>query len=120
MDKATRRSKPSKGGKRDSRTKSCNIPSLTSLRKSLGYGHRGQAQDIAFKRALAAQVETFVSEDNLPGFSFTQWKTPAHQKGLRDMTKDFLFKKQKGPEFWPDDPNSPNRRPLRYTRDNDQ
>ncbi|RMJ17138.1 hypothetical protein CDV36_003184 [Fusarium kuroshium] len=117
MDQATRRKKPSKAGERVFKTKTCNIPSLTELRKSLGYGHRGEEQDIAFKRALTAQVETFVSRDNLPGVSFTKWKTPAHQKGLRDMTKDFLFVKGKGLEFWPDDPNSPNKRPLEYTRD---
>ncbi|KAJ4314425.1 hypothetical protein N0V84_008888 [Fusarium piperis] len=120
MDQAARRSKPSKARKRDFKTKSCNIPSLTELRKSLGYGHRGKEQDIAFKKALTAQAEAFVSKDNFPGVSFTQWKTPAHQKGLRDMTKDFLVIKQKGPEFWPDDPNSSNKRPLEYTRDYDQ
>ncbi|RSM10676.1 hypothetical protein CEP52_003475 [Fusarium oligoseptatum] len=120
MDQATRRRKPSKAGERVFKTKTCNIPSLTELRKSLGYGHRGEEQDIAFKRALTAQVETFVSRDNLPGVSFTKWKTPAHQKGLRDMTKDFLVIKQKGPEFWPDDPNSPNRRPLEYTRNSEE
>ncbi|KAI8684713.1 hypothetical protein NCS57_00138100 [Fusarium keratoplasticum] len=120
MDQANRRQKPSKAGQQGFKTKSCNIPSLTELRKSLGYGHRGEERDIAFKRALTAQVETFVSKDNLPGVSFTKWKTLAHQKGLRDMTKDFLFVKQKGPEFWPDDPNSPNKRPLKYTRDYEQ
>ncbi|RSL71419.1 hypothetical protein CEP53_001498 [Fusarium sp. AF-6] len=117
MDQATRRKKPSKAGERVFKTKTYNIPSLTELRKSLGYGHRGEEQDIAFKRALTAQVETFVSRDNLPGVSFTKWKTPAHQKGLQDMTKDFLFVKGKGLEFWPDDPNSPKKRPLEYTRD---
>ncbi|KAI8719371.1 hypothetical protein NCS52_00717800 [Fusarium sp. LHS14.1] len=116
MDQATRQ-KPSKAGERVFKTKTCNIPSLTELRKSLGYGHRGEEQDIAFKRALTVQVETFVSRDSLPGVSFTKWKTPAHQKGLREMTKDFLITKGKGPEFWPDDPNSSNRRPLEYTRD---
>ncbi|EEU48774.1 uncharacterized protein NECHADRAFT_75259 [Fusarium vanettenii 77-13-4] len=117
MDQATRPQKPSKAGERVFKTKTCNIPSLTELRKSLGYGHRGEEQDIAFKRALTAQVETFVSRDNLPGVSFTKWKTPAHQKGLREITKDFLAIKQKGPEFWPNDPNSSNRRPLEYPRD---
>ncbi|KAJ4146662.1 hypothetical protein NW754_002127 [Fusarium falciforme] len=120
MDQANRRQKPSKAGERVFKTKTCNIPSLTELRKSLGYGHRGEERDIAFKRALTAQVETFVSKDNLPGVSFTKWKTPAHQKGLREITKDFLVIKQKGPEFWPDDPNSSNKRPLEYTRDYDQ
>ncbi|KAM6537444.1 hypothetical protein FALCPG4_003365 [Fusarium falciforme] len=120
MDQANRRQKPSKAGEQVFKTKSCNIPSLTELRKSLGYGHRGEKQDIAFKKALTTQVETFVSKDNLPGVSFTQWKTPAHQKGLREMTKDFLAFKQKGPEFWPDDPNSSNKRPLEYTRDYEQ
>ncbi|KAI8691514.1 hypothetical protein LRP88_08770 [Fusarium phalaenopsidis] len=120
MDQAARRQKPFKAGERVFKTKTCNIPSLTELRKSLGYGHRGEEQDIAFKRALTAQVETFVSKDNLPGVSFTKWKTPAHQKGLREMTKDFLVIKGKGPEFWPDDPNSSNKRPLKYTRDYDQ
>ncbi|KAM6532024.1 hypothetical protein FSOLCH5_001459 [Fusarium solani] len=120
MDQANRRQKPSKAGEQVFKTKSCNIPSLTELRKSLGYGHRGEKQDIAFKKALTTQVETFVSKDNLPGVSFTQWKTPAHQKGLQEMTKDFLAFKQKGPEFWPDDPNSSNKRPLEYTRDYEQ
>ncbi|KAH7273651.1 hypothetical protein MRS44_001462 [Fusarium solani] len=120
MDQANRRQRPSKAGERVFKTKTCNVPSLTELRKSLGYGHRGEERDIAFKRALTAQVETFVSKDNLPGVSFTKWKTPAHQKGLREMTKDFLVIKQKGLEFWPDDPNSSNKRPLEYTRDYDQ
>jgi hypothetical protein len=120
MDQANRRQRPSKAGERVFKTKTCNVPSLTELRKSLGYGHRGEERDIAFKRALTAQVETFVSKDNLPGVSFTKWKTPAHQKGLQEMTKDFLVIKQKGLEFWPDDPNSSNKRPLEYTRDYDQ
>ncbi|RSL64017.1 hypothetical protein CEP54_004880 [Fusarium duplospermum] len=117
MAQSTRRQKPSKAVERGFKTKTCNIPSLTQLRKSLGYGHRGEERDIAFKRALTEQVETFVSIDNLPGVSFTKWKTPAHQKGLRDITKNFLFAKRKGPEFWPDDPNSPNKRPLQFPRD---
>ncbi|KAM0440923.1 hypothetical protein ACHAPT_000226 [Fusarium lateritium] len=120
MDQKTRRLKSSKAGDKIFKTKSYKIPNLTELRKSLGYGHRGREQDIALKRAITEQVETFVSTDNLCGVECSQWKTPIHQKGLREMTKDFLNVKARGAEFWPDNPNSSNKRPLEYTRDYEQ
>ncbi|KAF4470001.1 hypothetical protein FALBO_3114 [Fusarium albosuccineum] len=99
------------------RAKSSSIPHLTSLRQELGYGNKGRPEDIAFKRAVRAHVEKFVSKDNIPATQFTKWKTPAHQRGLTELTKNFLHAQGKGLEFWPDDPNSPNKRPLEYTRD---
>ncbi|KAF4980814.1 hypothetical protein FZEAL_3268 [Fusarium zealandicum] len=121
MERGNHPRKPQARRGRLFKTKSCALPRLTDLRKELGYGHAGQAQDIAFKRALKAQVESFVSpSDNIPGFKFTQWKTPEHQRGLLEMTKDFLDTKGKGIEFWPDDPLSPNKRPLEYSKNSSQ
>ncbi|KAF4449418.1 hypothetical protein F53441_7280 [Fusarium austroafricanum] len=101
-------------------TKSSSIPHLTDLRKELGYGHPGEDQDIAFKRAIRKQIENFVSTENLRGYRFTKWRTPVHQRGLLEITRDFLDTQGKGPEFWPDTHNSANTRLLQYSKDCDK
>lgn len=84
------------------RTKTSSIPNLTTLRKQLGYGIPGGERDLAFKKAIAEQVRTFVSStDNLPAFKLTKWKNRVHQRGLLEVTNDFLDVKGKGTEFWP-------------------
>ncbi|KAF5546308.1 hypothetical protein FMEXI_5682 [Fusarium mexicanum] len=99
-------------------TKTSTIPHLTELRKALGYGNPGQEQDIAFKRAIRAQIESFVSPSTkLPAYKLTKWRLPLHQRGLQEVTKDFLDTKGKGPEFWPARHNSVNTRCLEYSKD---
>ncbi|KAM5355467.1 hypothetical protein ACJ41O_002113 [Fusarium nematophilum] len=120
MDTTAHRPPSRKRGDRVFKTKSCELPRLRDLRLELGYGIRGQKKDIDFKKAVRAQVEGFVSSDNIPGLRFTKWKTPEHQRGLLEMTKDFLDTKGKGIEFWPDESSSPNKRPLEYAKDSVQ
>lgn len=99
-------------------TKTSTIPHLTELRKALGYGNPGQEQDIAFKRAIRAQIESFVSPSTkLPAYKLTKWRLPLHQRGLQEVTKDFLDTKGRGPEFWPARHNSVNTRCLEYSKD---
>ncbi|RFN47091.1 hypothetical protein FIE12Z_8616 [Fusarium flagelliforme] len=70
--------------------------------RQLGYGIPGGERDLAFKKAIAEQVRTFVSStDNLPAFKLTKWKNRVHQRGLLEVTNDFLEVKGKGTEFWP-------------------
>ncbi|RBR24931.1 uncharacterized protein FIESC28_02201 [Fusarium coffeatum] len=93
------------------RTKTSSIPKLTTLRKQLGYGNPGGERDLAFKKAVAEQVKTFVSSvDSLPAFKLTKWKNRVHQRGLLEVTKNFL--QARGAEFWPDW-----RSDLNYKRD---
>ncbi|KAF5027750.1 hypothetical protein F66182_128 [Fusarium sp. NRRL 66182] len=101
-------------------TKSFSIPHLTELRKELGYGNAGQDKDIAFKKAVRTQIDNFVSNENLPAYRFTKWKTPAHQRGLLEITKDFLDTQGKGLEFWPDCFSHSGTRPLQYSQDSDR
>ncbi|KAF5599771.1 hypothetical protein FPANT_3079 [Fusarium pseudoanthophilum] len=99
-------------------TKSSTIPHLTELRKALGYGNPGQEQDIAFKRAIRAQIESFVSPSTkIPAYKLTKWRLPLHQRGLQEVTKDFLDTKGKGPEFWPARHDSVSTRCLEYPKD---
>ncbi|PCD45961.1 hypothetical protein AU210_001379 [Fusarium oxysporum f. sp. radicis-cucumerinum] len=99
-------------------TKTSTIPHLTELRKALGYGNPGQDQDIAFKRAVRTQIESFISPSTkLPAYKLTKWRLPLHQRGLQEVTKDFLDTKGKGPEFWPARHNSVNTRCLEYSKD---
>ncbi|KAM0344383.1 hypothetical protein ACHAPU_007567 [Fusarium lateritium] len=99
-------------------TKTITIPNLTELRKELGYDNKGQQEDISFKRAIREQVESFVSpSEDLPGHKFTKWKSEAHQRGLVDITKDFLDTKGNGPRFWPDSHSSAKERSLEYSKD---
>ncbi|KAG5786673.1 hypothetical protein H9Q69_014249 [Fusarium xylarioides] len=99
-------------------TKTSTIPHLTELRKALGYGNPGQGQDIAFKRAIRAQIESFVSSSTkLPAYKLTKWRLPLHQRGLQEVAKDFLDTKGKGPEFWPARHSSVNTRCLEYSKD---
>ncbi|KAF4971963.1 hypothetical protein FSARC_1363 [Fusarium sarcochroum] len=121
MEPVTSQAKSRKTGERFFRTtKTCNIPHLTDLRKQLGYGNAGEEQDIAFKRAVREQVGNFVSSGNIQAYRFTKWKTTAHQKGLVEITRNFLDTKGKGPEFWPDIDSSTNKRPLQYSKDSAQ
>ncbi|KAF5721094.1 hypothetical protein FMUND_3842 [Fusarium mundagurra] len=99
-------------------TKTSTIPHLTELRKALGYGNPGQEQDIAFKRAIRAQIESFVSPSTkIPAYKLTKWRLPLHQRGLQEVTKDFLDTKGKGSEFWPARHDSINTRCLEYSKD---
>ncbi|KAF5629232.1 hypothetical protein F52700_7550 [Fusarium sp. NRRL 52700] len=99
-------------------TKTSTIPHLTELRKALGYGNPGQDQDIAFKRAVRTQIESFVSPSTkLPAYKLTKWRLPLHQRGLQEVTKDFLDTKGKGPEFWPTRHNSVTTSCLEYSKD---
>ncbi|KAF4438361.1 hypothetical protein FACUT_4972 [Fusarium acutatum] len=99
-------------------TKTSTIPHLTELRKALGYGNPGQEQDIAFKRAIRSQIESFVSPSTkLPAYKLTKWRLPLHQRGLQEVAKDFLDTKGKGPEFWPARHDSVNTRCLEYSKD---
>ncbi|KAF5663074.1 hypothetical protein FHETE_7641 [Fusarium heterosporum] len=99
-------------------TKTITIPNLTELRKELGYDNPGQQEDISFKRAIREQVESFVSpSEDLPGHKFTKWKSESHQRGLLDITKDFLDTKGNGPRFWPDRHSSTKERSLEYSKD---
>ncbi|CEI64590.1 hypothetical protein FVEN_g11640 [Fusarium venenatum] len=99
-------------------TKTCSIPSLTHLRKELGYGTRGEERDIAFKRAIRTQIKTFVSSsDSTPAYKFTKWKNTAHQRGLLEVTKDFLEVQGKGFEFWPQRDVPDTTQPLQYWKD---
>ncbi|EWZ51535.1 hypothetical protein FOZG_01587 [Fusarium oxysporum Fo47] len=99
-------------------TKTSTIPHLTELRKALGYGNPGQDQDIAFKRAVRTQIESFISPSTkLPAYKLTKWRLPLHQRGLQEVTKDFLDTKGKGPEFWPARHNSVNTSCLEYSKD---
>ncbi|RGP70308.1 hypothetical protein FLONG3_7486 [Fusarium longipes] len=119
MDSASTAEKTSRrsGERIFKRTKTCDIPNLTHLRKELGYGTPGKKPDIIFKRAIRTQVTTFVSSsDNLPAYKLTKWKNPAHQRGLLELTKDFLEGQGKGEAFWPrDQSNHPQK--LQYWRD---
>ncbi|CAG7557169.1 unnamed protein product [Fusarium equiseti] len=111
MASTTKPSRRPGGCERVFRTKTSSIPNLTTLRKQLGYGNPGGEQDLAFKKAVAEQVKTFVSSvDSLPAFKLTKWKNRVHQRGLLEVTKNFL--KVKGTEFWPDW-----RSDLNYKRD---
>ncbi|KAJ4131088.1 hypothetical protein NW768_006629 [Fusarium equiseti] len=75
---------------------------LTTLRKLLGYGKSGEEREKTFKRAITEQFKTFVSSvDDLPAFKLTKWKDRDHQRGLLEVTDDFLEVKGKGDEFWP-------------------
>ncbi|GKT98542.1 hypothetical protein FLAG1_01303 [Fusarium langsethiae] len=99
-------------------TKTCSIPSLTHLRKELGYGTRGEKRDIAFKRAIRTQIKTFVSSsDRIPAYKLTKWKNTVHQRGLLEVTKDFLEVQGKGSEFWPQRDVSDTTQPLQYWKD---
>ncbi|KAL6919686.1 hypothetical protein ACHAPO_004108 [Fusarium lateritium] len=99
-------------------TKTCSIPSLTHLRKELGYGTRGEERDIAFKRSIRTQIKTFVlSSDSTPAYKFTKWKNTAHQRGLLEVTKDFLEVQGKGSEFWPQRDVPDTTQPLQYWKD---
>ncbi|KAF4341715.1 hypothetical protein FBEOM_4344 [Fusarium beomiforme] len=98
-------------------TKPSTIPHLTDLRKALGYGNPGQGQDIALKRAVRTQIESVVSSSTrIPAYRFTRWRSSLHQRGLQEVTKDFLDTKGKGPEFWPDSHHSSNTKWLQYSR----
>ncbi|KAF5009838.1 hypothetical protein FDECE_3960 [Fusarium decemcellulare] len=112
--------RPPKPGDKLFKVKTSSLPRLRELREDLGYGTTGRPEDIAFKKVVRAHIEKFVSEENLPATEFKRWTTAAHQKGLVELTKNFLHAEGKGLEFWPDDPNSPNKRPLEYTRDCEQ
>ncbi|CAJ0545630.1 Ff.00g091030.m01.CDS01 [Fusarium sp. VM40] len=99
-------------------TKTTTIPHLTALRKTLGYDNPGQQEDIAFKRAIKEQLGTFVSSgDKISGYKLTKWTSPSHQRGLLEITKDFLDNKGNGPLFWPDRHSSTDTRPLEYSKD---
>ncbi|RGP68432.1 hypothetical protein FSPOR_5311 [Fusarium sporotrichioides] len=99
-------------------TKTCSIPSLTHLRKELGYGTRGKKRDIAFKRAIRTQIKTFVSSsDRIPAYKLTKWKNTVHQRGLLEVTKDFLEVQGKGSEFWPQRDVSDTTQQLQYWKD---
>ncbi|KAL4730206.1 hypothetical protein ACLX1H_002238 [Fusarium chlamydosporum] len=120
MDPSTKQKRSSRnpGERLFKTTKTCSIPRLTDLRNELGYGTPGVDQDIAFKKAIRTQVETFVSSsDNIPAYKLTKWKNPAHQRGLLEVTKDFLEVQGKGPEFWPSSDIPDNSRPLQYHKD---
>ncbi|KAH6960798.1 hypothetical protein DER45DRAFT_172245 [Fusarium avenaceum] len=99
-------------------TKTTTIPHLTALRKTLGYDNPGQQEDIAFKRAIKEQLGAFVSSgDKISGYKLTKWTNPSHQRGLLEITKDFLDNKGNGPLFWPDRHSSTDTRPLEYSKD---
>lgn len=99
-------------------TKSCSITSITHLRRELGFGARGEERDIAFKRAVRKQITTFVSSsDSIPAYKFTKWKNTVHQRGLLEVTKDFLDVQGKGSEFWPQSDLSDTTQPLQYWKD---
>jgi hypothetical protein len=99
-------------------TKTSSIPLLTVLRKSLGYGVPGKQEDIAFKNAIKEQLGNFVSSgDKLPGYKLTKWTHPSHQRGLLEITKDFLDNKGNGPLFWPNRHSSTDTRLLEYSKD---
>ncbi|EWZ51534.1 hypothetical protein BFJ68_g7100 [Fusarium oxysporum] len=112
------RGKPRKFGERIFKTsKATSIASLTDLRKELGYGHPGQDQDIAFKRAIRHQIEQFKSTEGIPGYRLTKWTDPSHKRGLLEITRDFLDTQGKGVEYWPDRCHLDTSRPLRYHKD---
>ncbi|KAL5618475.1 hypothetical protein FOVSG1_000697 [Fusarium oxysporum f. sp. vasinfectum] len=112
------RGKPRKFGERIFKTsKATSISSLTDLRKELGYGHPGQDQDIAFKRAIRHQIEQFKSTEGIPGYRLTKWTDPSHKRGLLEITRDFLDTQGKGVEYWPDRCHLDTSRPLRYHKD---
>ncbi|KAM0250588.1 hypothetical protein ACHAP5_002118 [Fusarium lateritium] len=99
-------------------TKTSSIPRLSDLRQTLGHGNRGKQEDIAFKKTIREQLAAFVSSgDSLPGYKLTKWTDPSHQRGLLEITKDFLDNKGNGPLFWPDSHSPANTRPLEYFRD---
>ncbi|EWY93157.1 hypothetical protein FOYG_06468 [Fusarium oxysporum NRRL 32931] len=112
------RGKSRKFGERIFKTsKATSIASLTDLRKELGYGHPGQDQDIAFKRAIRHQIEQFKSTEGIPGYRLTKWTDPSHKRGLLEITRDFLDTQGKGVEYWPDRCHLDTSRPLRYHKD---
>jgi hypothetical protein len=120
MDSTSTTKKPSRrpGERLFKTTKTCSIPSLTHLRRELGYGNPGEERDIAFKRAIRTQIQTFVSSsDDTPAYEFTKWKNPAHQRGLLEVTKDFLEAQGKGSEFWPPRDVCGSTQPLQYCKD---
>jgi hypothetical protein len=90
------------------------LPTITSLRQLLGYGTPGEPQDIYFYRSVKRHVQAFKTSSCILGRDLLHWKSSVHQKGLDEMTYNFLDDLSQGHHFWP---ASLDNCRLQYTKD---
>ncbi|KAF4469999.1 hypothetical protein FALBO_3112 [Fusarium albosuccineum] len=97
--------------------KTTDIPSVTELQQDLGFGGKSDV-DKAFRRSVKKHIESFTTEDNIPGHTFTRWRDPSDKMAFSDMARSFLD--AEGPLMWRDDANTENAHSYRFSRDYEQ
>jgi hypothetical protein len=97
-----------------------NIPSITTLRNDLDYGHLGLPRCAAFCDDTRAFRKKFVTSDGVPGSDLHDWKSCEGQDGLTEMTVAYLDKEGNGAMFWPDDKASSKYNKYQYSKDHER
>jgi hypothetical protein len=97
-----------------------NIPSITTLRNDLDYGHSGLPRCAAFCDDTRAFRKKFVTSDGVPGSDLHDWKSCQVQDGLTEMTVAYLDKEGNGAMFWPDDKASSKYNKYQYSKDHER
>lgn len=79
------------------------VPSITTLRRELGYGDSRNPRCQTFYDDVRAFRKKFVASNGIKGKDLHQWKDVAHQAGLREMAAAYLDTHGNGDLFWPID-----------------
>ncbi|KAF5670023.1 hypothetical protein FHETE_4706 [Fusarium heterosporum] len=91
------------------------IPLITQLRVTLGYGVTGDRKSIYFNQTVANFRKDYRSADGIPGFYFADWHNRDHRRELERMADKFLVTDRRGPQFWPDIEDPRSRSSLTWT-----
>ncbi|RYP65280.1 hypothetical protein DL769_006359 [Monosporascus sp. CRB-8-3] len=94
-----------------------NLPKITAIRETLDYGDPELTRCAAFTADVRAFRKKFTTKSGLPGTSLYDWRSPEHQRGLNEMTEDYLERAGNGAMWWPDDTSAPNHNKLQYSKD---
>ena len=92
-----------------------NIPSITALRKELGYGDPRLHRCSAFYDDIRVFRKKYTTRKGQPGVSLYDWKSPEHQRALTEMAHDYLETDGNGLLYWPDDPAALNYNTIHYS-----
>lgn len=90
-----------------------NIPSIAILRERLNYGNKNAESCKRLLSSIKLFHSTFKTQDGRAANEIG-WNEP-NQSILNEVVKVFLDAAGNGPNFWPNDENSPNFNGLRYS-----
>ncbi|KAL0765265.1 hypothetical protein CaCOL14_012014 [Colletotrichum acutatum] len=94
------------------------IPSISALRRQLGYGDSDVAKDqsMSFQHTVRAFRKTFVTRQGYEGSAMYEWKSSEHQSALEEMVQAFLDRDGNGARLWPDENAQGSAKQLKYSR----